>query len=181
MTDITPEQIIAGPRLVDPDDDEPGDEILFVRNGWIRVTIAGVLYKLRRPFLGELRDLEAAIDAGAEELKALAEDLKVRERADQARADEIRAERDVEGVAPARIAELDDAATELALALQARFVEVHKKSRDLRAEWWRQAFEMLTPPGHEPPTSMPAWVGDVALQNQVITHWQSNPLARGAE
>lgn len=169
----------AQQALAEPEDDEAGDAIVFVRNGWIRFTIAGVMYKLRRPFLGELRQLEGILDHASEELKLLAEDMRERETADRETADRIKTEVEAGDVSEVRRAELDDEATQLAVNLQVRMLEVSRKGRDLREQWYLAAFEMLTPPGHTSPPSMPAWVGDAQMQAQIIMHWQSAPLAPG--
>lgn len=197
------------PQVVEPDEDETGDEIVFVRNGWVRITIAGVLYKLRRPFLGELRDLEATMDHGNEELRRLADKMRDVEHSEQALADANAAEareldrppeltdkdwrvilklsdRDREELAAlhsrqlaTRRNQLNEANTALMLRLQERLREVTRTDRQLREGWWAQAFKLLTPPGHPEPPQMPSWVGNAVLQNQIIQHWQSNPLALG--
>src|SRR5918998_454864 len=94
-----------GGGLAEPEADELGDELIFVRNGWVRCVIAGQMFKLRRPFFGELRDLETSQEA------------------DQTQ---------------------------------------------------------LTPPGNTPPTDVPSWVVDPQMQNRIIAHWRSVPLASGS-
>src|SRR5262245_45938802 len=73
----------------EPEPDEDTEEVIFVRNGWVRVVIAGTRYKLRRPFLGELRDLETSMEADTEVLET--QQKVMREAAEKAllRANEI--------------------------------------------------------------------------------------------
>jgi hypothetical protein len=58
--------------------------------------------------------------------------------------------------------------------------KVIRKSEELRAAWWAQVFKTLTPPNYEMPETEPTWVIDLALQQKVVDHWRSLPLASGS-
>jgi hypothetical protein len=181
MSDITADieaAVAAMPTVVEPEEGEEGDELLLVRGGYIRYRVEGRRYTLRRPKLGQLRELEAQIDHAQEELKSLAERMREADETDSATAEAIDEEIKA-GVTPARKRELDRQSTQLSLNLQDRMQEVIRMGRDLREDWWRQVFTMLSPEGQDPPDDMPAWVGNAATQGYVIAHWQSDPLARG--
>lgn len=167
------------PELAEPDDDELDEEIVFVRNGWIRVTLAGRLHKLRRPWLGELRDLDLSREADQEVLNEKNKEL--RERTDMllVRAREIEGLANEEGIDPQRKTDLDIEATQLALRANVDSRALIREAHAIRAAWWEQVFKVLTPPGYETPEQMPAWIGDVSLQARAVEHWQMVPLGRG--
>lgn len=167
------------PELAEPDEDELDEEIVFVRNGWIRVTIAGRLHKLRRPFLGELRDLDLSREADQEVLNQKNREL--REQTDELleQAQAIEAQANAPDVEPKRATELNAEATQLALKAHTASRALVREAHRTRAAWWEQVFQTLTPPGYQPPENMPAWIGDAALQQRVIDHWQMVPLGRG--
>lgn len=167
------------PDLADPEDDELDEEIVFVRNGWIRITIAGSLHKLRRPFLGELRELDLSREADQEVLNQKNQELREETDVLLARAKEIETQANEEGIEPQRASELNIEATKLALRAHTASRAIVREAQRVRAAWWAQAFEMLTPPGYKAPADMPAWIGDVALQQRAIEHWQMVPLGRG--
>lgn len=92
MSDIQTEQTPWVPVLAEPEEDEISDEMVPVRGGFIRVTIAGVMYKLRRPWLGELEELEATLDAAQHELQTFGDQYKEIEAEERDTADRIRSE-----------------------------------------------------------------------------------------
>ncbi len=169
-----------GDDLAEPEEDE-GDSLVFVRNGWIRFTIAGKPYKLRRPFLGELRDLEVAWETDQEALTMGHNQLKLdsQELLDEAAKLEAEAA-EIEGQTRRKI-ELDIEASHLALKASAESRKLQRKAQDLRAEWWAQVFKLLTPHPQDPPPAdqVPSWVANIDLQQRAIAHWQSAPLGRG--
>lgn len=166
-------------EMAEPDDDELGDEIVLVRNGWVRMTIAGRLYKLRRPFFGELRDLEASAESDRDVLTELNNTLRAESNEHLARAKEI--EEEAKGLADdsPRKLELDEEATSLTLAAFKRQTTIMRRAGELRESWWRQVFETLSPPGHEKPRDMPAWIDDAQMQQRIVDHWRTAPLAYG--
>lgn len=170
------------PPLVEPDEDEVSDDLVFVKNGWLRVTVNGNLCKLRRPFLGELRDLELSREADVELLQARQREMRAATDAllERARAIEVEAKA-LNGEQPERKQALDLEATELGVTAQRESRKLIREAQDLRAKWWEQVFKTLTPPGHTKPNKnhYPAWVGDATVQQRVIEHWQASPLARG--
>jgi hypothetical protein len=169
-----------GGGLAEPEADELGDELIFVRNGWVRCVIAGQMFKLRRPFFGELRDLETSQEADQTQLTEISEDMRARANEDMARAREIEAEaKDLDDTS-VRKAELDEEATMLAIRAMGRQQELMHRADDLRVAWWKQVFTVLTPPGNTPPTDVPSWVVDPQMQNRIIAHWRSVPLASGS-
>jgi len=171
----------ATDNLAEPEPDEEGDEIVFVRNGWIRVTIAGSLHKLRRPFLRELQDLEASMEAGTLDVRELQESLKAANNEDLATArrisDEAKAITDDDSP---RKFELDEESTQLAIKVMERNRQIERRARELRALWWEQVFKTLTPPGHDAPKDAPSWAEDLMLPSKLVQHWRSAPLAHGS-
>lgn len=167
------------PKLAEPEDDELDEEIVFVRNGWIRVTIAGQLHKLRRPFLGELRDLDLSREADQEVLNQKNKELRERTDTLLVRAREIESLANEEDVDPQRKADLDVEATQLALQANVDSRALVRDAHAIRAAWWEQVFKVLTPPGYEVPEQMPAWIGDISLQVRAVEHWQMVPLGHG--
>lgn len=167
------------PDLAEPEEDEFDEEIVFVRNGWIRVTIAGQLHKLRRPFLGELRDLDLSRESDQEALNQKNAEMRKRTDVLMARAREIEAEANQDDITPQRKTELDAEATHLAVQANTESRAMIREANATRAAWWEQVFQVLTPPGYKPPEQLPAWIGDVVLQQRVISHWQTVPLGRG--
>lgn len=170
------------PPLAEPEEDEISDDLVFVRNGWLRVTVNGTECKLRRPFLGELRDLELARETDTEALQALQAEM--RDKTDQLleRARAIEAEAtSLNGEDPQRKQVLDVEATQLGMTAQKESRRLIREAQDRRARWWELVFKALTPPGHTKPNKnhYPAWVGDPTVQQRVIEHWQASPLARG--
>lgn len=174
---------LKGPDVVlaEPDEDELGDDLVFVRNGWLRVMVAGEVYKLRRPFLGELRDLELSRETDNETLVAANKEMREKTSELLKRAHEIEIEaRGLNGGNPERKSELDHEATQFAFEATRLSRQVIRQAQDLRAGWWEQVFQTLAPPGRKRvPKQLPSWVGDGQLQQRVIEHWQSSPLARG--
>lgn len=174
----------ARPKLVEaePDELDYDSPPVFVSNGWIRTTIAGQACKMRRPSLGEMQELEALLDTHRHELMDMQDQMQEEIAADVIRAKEIETEaRSLNGEDSERKRVLDDEATRLAVKAMERSESVTRQAARLRAEWWKHAFEVLTPRGFKPPTDMPAWVKDGVLQNRVVQHWQSVPLALGNE
>ncbi len=172
---------IEGQRadLAEPEDDELDEEIVFVRNGFVRVTIAGKMHKLRRPFLGELADLDKSREADQEILND--KNRILREETDilLEEAQKLEDEANKEGIEPREATALNVKATQLAQKAHVASRALIRDAQAIRAEWWRQVFKVLTPPGYEPPEDMPAWIGDLALQQRIIDHWQTVPLGRG--
>lgn len=165
--------------LAEPEEDEAEEEVIFVRNGWLRVVIAGQKCKLRRPFLGELRGLEASMETDTEVLEA--EQKRIHEQAEVAltRAREIGEQ--AAGMAqddPAKVA-LDEEAASLAVEISRLSRALVLRAYELREAWWVEVFKSLTPPGHDVPDEMPSWVGDADLQVRVVQHWRAVPLASG--
>jgi hypothetical protein len=167
------------PEMAEPEDDELDEEIVFVRNGWIRVTIAGQLHKLRRPFLGELRDLDLSREADQEVLNEKNKELRDKTDLLLVRAREIEDLANEENIDPQRKTALDVEATQLALRANTESRALVREAHAIRAAWWEQVFKVLTPPSYEVPEQMPAWIGDVSLQVRAIEHWQTVPLGRG--
>lgn len=165
---------------VEPEDDELGDEIVPVSNGWLRVTIGGQLFKLDRPSLGELRRLESAREVDSETLDKLQESLKPAAEADLATARAIQDEAITLGDDNVvRKFQLDSQTSALTTKAMARNQILVRRAEDLRESWWRLVFEILSRPKIELPEQTPAWVGDPMLQQHVIDHWRRSPLARG--
>lgn len=169
--------------LVEPDDDEAGDLIQFVKNGWIRYTIAGVAYKLRRPFLGELRQLEASKEAGIDDLDESNKTELTDAEKDMEKAKKL--QKDAQALTDStedqrKKLRLDKQASDLARKAMKRQQLLIERTDEFRVNWWAEVFKTLTPPGNSVPTDVPAWVTDPMLMEQVLAHWRTAPLAYGS-
>lgn len=172
-----PEPEPEAPAGAEPEGDEQGEAIVFVRTGWIRFTVGGRLYRLRPPFLKEVKRLRFALEEMADNLADLQSEVEVA-------GIEILEEQ-------ARLEEKADlSATERVAARSA----LRKRSRDAarslnerrEAEtlaWFRLAFEVLCV------DDVTAWLGDFddfpawatsgLLPHQMLRHWRAAPLAPG--
>jgi hypothetical protein len=168
-----------GPELAEPEDDEDEEQVIFVRNGWLRVVIAGEQHKLRRPFVGELRDLEASAEADTEVLQVEQRLMSARAEKALTRAREIGEEAQAIDEGDPRRSELDAEAARLAVEVGGLTQKLVHKAMELREAWWIEVFKTLTPPNHPTPEQMPSWVGDADVQQQVIQHWRAVPLVSG--
>lgn len=165
--------------MVEPDEDELDETLELVSNGWVRCSIAGVPYKLRRPFIGELEDLEKSLEADATVLTDLQDQLREEQQTDLARAKEIQAEAAEVDNDSIEKAELDEEATMLGLKVMRRQQRLSHESDKLRVAWWTEVFTRLTPPGGSQPPDFPTWVADPQLPHQIVAHWRRVPLGRG--
>lgn len=155
----------------DPEDDEPGDRVELVGNGWTRFHIDGQRYRLRRPFFGELRTLRLAQEAGNDELSELADQGRLA--ADKIAEEAEKIDQDTE-MTPGR-------RNTAIRKLRAKNIQEGRKltvaTEDMHLGWWAKVFETLAVDGT--PSDWPAWIIDPKLPNQVMQHWRSAPLARG--
>lgn len=128
--------------------------------------------RLRRPFLGELRTVRAALDEVNDETRAQLEELAERGRA----IDEARTAEKLDGEA-ARTRAREDRATGLAMGR-----EVSAAVDKLRIDWWRTVFGLLAMNGDLPDDDdhLPAWFVDPNAMGRVIDHFRTVPFGSGA-
>lgn len=151
--------------------------IVFVKTGWVRFTIDGKVYRLRRPLFGELKKLRLA-------LEDVSDDINTRSAASTQMAIDL--EREAQAVASSE----STISAAKRRSLEAKRLESRKLGRDLvefaddaRMGWWTLVFETLGvgdgQGGDKIPADWPAWVVDVNLPGQITQHWRSAPLAPG--
>lgn len=182
-----------GPALVDQEDDE-GGLVQFVRTGWVRFPAVVAMpderrvWKLRRPFLGELRKLRQAWENAELEL-------------DEAKLEFLEATQGHEAAVTAAKALLSDLERNRAV-LDANKIrrkalhEMEDRQAKVRMEWWVAVFRTLCVDwvgqlgqvpddgdnGHVPVPDgweWGTWVEDPDLPIHVLNHWRSVPLDRG--
>jgi hypothetical protein len=183
----------TGPALVDADDGE-GGMVQFVRTGWVRFPAVVFeadeprVWKLRRPFLGELRRLRQLYENAELEI-------------DEAKLGFLDATQGHEtrvAAANALDTELERSRAKLE-ANKARRKALHEledRQAKIRMEWWASVFRTLcvewigqlgavpeeVDEGH---VAVPegwqwgTWVEDPDLPVHVINHWRAVPLDRG--
>lgn len=160
---------------VEPSEAEPEEGLQFVRTGWVRFRWDGRVLRLRRPFLGELRELRLALEDLSDEIA---------ERSEEIQAEGLRLAAEAEaleerGLAPAE-------AFEERAKIRTRSKQLAREltgfAEDRRLEWWARAFELLAVNEAEVPADageLPAYLLDNALPHRVLEHWRAVPLARG--
>jgi len=177
MTDpVDPDELSVPVVVTDPEDDEDaGDELQLAKNGWVRFRVNGERYRLRRPFLGELRDLRLALEDVQDQIGEAAEDVQLIA---------------TEMMEKSQALEKDESATPAAVVKGRRKMqrESTAKGRELtllaetlRIGWWERVFATLDvdKANHTDPVDLPAWIVDTNLPGQVLQHWRDVPLARG--
>jgi hypothetical protein len=159
--------------------------------GWAKATVDGTTYRLRRPFMGEMRDLRLALEGLTDEVTLHTERSESMRR--RLQRIEARARTELQAAQSKVLAGDDDAPTEDQIAaLEDRLMdEVHNtraKDReagrtlvqiadDNRARWWTDVFTVLGLDGVPP--QWPAWFADPDGPHRMMTHWRQNPLAHG--
>lgn len=168
--------LLAGAQntdLAEPDDDDPeGDRVDWVRTGMVRLWIGGKRYRLRRPFLGELRDLDLALENALEDINDRNMDARIKADDLGERADKIDADKRM--TAKTRAAKV----RELRAEDKAIAREVTQYREDTLIAWWTQVFDKLLVET-TPPPDLPAWLANMALPQRALQHWRSVPLGRG--
>jgi hypothetical protein len=185
---VSPAHLPDGVKVREVPDD---DSMETYGAGWAKAQINGATYRLRRPFMGEMRDLRLALEGLTDEVTLHTE------RSESARRRlqriEARARTELQAAQAKVLAGDADAPTEDQIAeLEDRLMgEVHntraedrKAGRTLvqiaddnRARWWTDVFTVLGLDGVPP--QWPAWFADPDGPHRMMTHWRQNPLARG--
>ena len=195
MTTIDP--TTPGPSLIPPDlaravaappaepdpgaepegEQEAGEGVVLVRTGWIRFTIGGDLYRLRPPFLKELKRLRFALEEMADNLADVQEDV---EATGLAIAEEqVALEQKADLTPTQRAAERN--------ALRKRSREAARALNEQREaetlSWFRQAFKTLcvddTSKWIDDFDEYPSWATSGILPHTMMRHWRAAPLGRG--
>jgi hypothetical protein len=162
----------ANRKLVAPDDDDaPGDDIQWVTTGVIRIWVAGKRYRIRRPFMGELRTLRGALADATDELQERSEAARQEANKINASIDAIRAD---DTKTDAQIA----AAVKRARAKDRKIGdELTQFMDDMYLGWWAKVFDMLGLDGT--PEQWPPWFADQTLPTRVMVHWRDVPKGPG--
>lgn len=150
--------------------DDESDDFATFGAGWAKCTIDGHEYKLRRPFIGELRDLRTALEAVEDEIAVARQKL----------------ERNTEQITQAIVATADEPLEkrqtrqeELRLQSRESNHEVLETADSGRLGWWTTVFETLGVSRPPVPPDWPAWMLDPDGPSKLVNHWRDSPLARG--
>jgi len=159
--------------------------------GWAKAVVDGTTYRLRRPFMGEMRDLRLALEGLTDEVTLHTE------RSESARRRlqriEARARTQLQA-AQAKVMDGDeDAPTEDQIAeLEDQLMDQVHNTRtedrqagrtliqiadDNRARWWTDVFTVLGLDGVPP--QWPSWFADPDGPHRMMQHWRQSPLAHG--
>jgi len=149
--------------------EDPGDQVELTRTGWVRMTIGDRRYRLRRPMLGEIRDIRMSLEDMSDEIVALSTDALTASQALKAEQQSL-AEADDTPDRNAQLIDLRRRDREAARALDA-------KTEQIRVDWWASVFAKLSPDGL--PTEWPSWIVNPDLPGTVMRHWRAVPLAPG--
>lgn len=159
---------------VGPGDGEGNDSVQLVRTGWVRFRFGETTVRLRRPFLGELRDLRMALEDTSDNISEQAEEAQL-----------IAMELITEGerIDGDESIELADRVRQRR-ALTRRSTEGARKLNLFREQamvgWIRLAAERLSVDGELPPDEeLPSWFIDPRLPATLLEHWRNVPLGRG--
>lgn len=147
--------------------DETGDDVELSQTGLVRLRIDGTRYRLRRPFMGELKKLRLALEEVTEEIGDAQITLH------QVRAEVLASEPD-DDEDPAAVAKWQREKRSLTRQAVNDLTELADK---LRLEWWRGVFDEVSLDGI--PDELPVWILDPDLPDQVVKHWRSVPLGHG--
>jgi hypothetical protein len=167
------------------------DTMVTYGAGWAKATVDGTVYRLRRPFTGELRQLRQLLEGLTEEITLDSEAMESARRRLQrtearARAQLVKAQQAVldgadDAPTEAAISELED---DLMAQIHAARAEDRKAGRQLldradgnRERWWAEVFATLGLDGVPP--RWPGWMMDPDGPGKLTEHWRSNPLAHG--
>lgn len=166
------------PDLEEPGDDEGGpDGPRFLSNGWVRFELASngdstARFRLRRPFLGELQDLDLAHEAMLNEMHDISDRARVE---GQRLTEQMQKVTDNERLT-------DQKRSDRLRGLRREDQQITRQFRRditvLLVGWWQQVFEKVGVDGV--PEQWPAWIGDQELPSRVLEHWRQVPLGRGA-
>jgi hypothetical protein len=141
--------------------------LTFHDNGHITGSVGGQKFRLRRPMVGELRDLWEAWENAADEVDAAIDPH--RERLDElaARAADGDLSPEVRREARTQRRQLN---TELRTAKQGVW-----------AGWARRVFDTLADDAKLPDSDddLEGWMLDIGLGAEFLRHWQNRPLASG--
>lgn len=160
-------------HLSDPEDDEGGDDgVKFRTNGWLVFYDGDQRYRLRRPRLGALEDLELALESVSDEIES--ERTKVLTKMNGFR-DQVKT---VEQSTDMDARQAKRKVRDLRGKIEREDSKFARTQRGLLLKWWGQAFEKLSEDGT--PEDWPADVTDASLPSKAMDHWRQVPLGRGA-
>jgi len=153
------------------------DGLEFVTNGIIRFHFSeGKTVRVRRPFLGELKEIRLALQDAQDELAGLAASVTAEGRDLQAEATALSDRLQAKEVSN------EDHAQELA-EIRARDRSSAQKMDAAREEqtlgWWALVFSTLALDDVPDAMHYPAWILDPGLPNRCLNHWRSVPSGPG--
>lgn len=161
------------------------DDVKLYGAGWVRVIVDGKDYRLRRPLVGELKDLRLSLERLTDEITEKSEanytwQLRADRRHRQLNELLLKLPEDPDLTDD----EFEAKVTEWRGEQQRLRLDSRNKGRDLttfaderRMAWWSEVFEVLGVDG--PPPQWPAFFVDFMGPMKVTEHWRQNPLARG--
>mgnify|MGYP001589655145 FL=1 len=173
------EQAKTTDARVEAKPDEGGDDVKFVKTGWIRVTIGETELHLRAAFFGEVKTLLTLLENHQDALTTHRHMVKREDAKLQARLVEVDAMEEDE--------EKWSAQAKLAIDLRNNSRSIRDKADELRISWWTKVFELLNiertgeteKSKGAVPRQWPGWVADADLPTKCVEHWRAVPLGRG--
>jgi hypothetical protein len=188
MTDLSPAEshdVVNTPNGQGADDagsplELDGQWQLYATGG-ASVKVDGKTYRLRRPSMGQIKELRDALASVADAIRQQSDEAQIIQRLNQATGERLHEEiEQLDQKAPDFESELRRLHGE-AKALADQNLTVGRELTNLVDEsywsWWRQVFQLLSFNGC--PETWPSWAADATAPNQIMQHWRSNPLARG--
>ena len=177
MADTDPDELSVPVVVTDPEGDEDeGDELQLAKNGWVRFRVNGERVRLRRPFLGELRDLRLALEDVQDQIGEAAEDVQL------VGAEIVEKSVALEKDESLTAAQVVKARRKLSRESTAKGRALTLMAETLRIQWWERVFAALDvdkAKHADPIVELPAWIVDPNLPGTVMQHWRDVPLARG--
>lgn len=167
----------TAPLLEPAVDAEAGEQIQFVRTGWVRCTIQGTLYRLRPPFLKEFRKLRFALEEMADNLTDLQGTVEV------AGIEIVEESAKVEANPDLSTSERVEARNTLRRRSREAARGLNQKREEEALAWFRLAFETLCVDDVsgwlDDFDKYPTWATSGMLPHDLIGHWRRAPLGPG--
>lgn len=167
-------------------DDKSGSElpVTLVNNGTVRLTVGGKLYRLRRPKMGEFRQLREAIQEVNDEIEAKARALQHEATLIDRQVLELLglpADADGEAVADAerQLPMVAEEITKLRSEARQHGRQFTDEAEAARLGWAHQVLLTLSQDGAPALEDLEPWMATARWWASLLAHWQSVPLGLG--